>query len=288
MVPTVTLNNRLWFTATTQGKWPVRKKQSLQWTTRTNLSRNRWTSVVVVNFKCWNLTEKCAPHVVWATSDQLHLVSVGQESLSGFLSLQWNVKARCSFTHQCILWSFGSFAIMTPLLTYGQVIPFSLFLFIRLKQQWKSWYFDACIWSSTIFLVLSRFFFFRAKNLYPFYIWWCKMNIFLLKSLISMCIRGLNKGRNLHVKLLLCRCCPFHNAQDYLKTLVLSQVRKSCLSESGHYSPSAIQSSQLAPLSWFIFYKIIQSYYVHMDYFLQDACFSTLNDTFDGIVTKIE
>lgn len=57
---TVVLNNRLWFKVTAHGKWPVRKKQSLQWTTRTNLSRNRWTSVVVVNFKYWNLTEVCS------------------------------------------------------------------------------------------------------------------------------------------------------------------------------------------------------------------------------------
>lgn len=117
----------------------------------------------------------------------------------------------------CVYYGFSEILLSTCLSAYGQLIPMNVFLFIRLKQLWKSKCFDACLWNSTFFLVLSSFF--QSKQLYPFHIWWRKRNIFLLKSLISMCIRGLNKGRNLHVKLLLCSCCPFHDAHDNLKNM---------------------------------------------------------------------
>lgn len=53
-------------------------------------------------------------------------------------------------------------------------------------------------------------------------------------------------------------CCAavalFTMRKIILKTLVLSQVHENSVTGNGHYSPSTIKSSQLAPLSWFIFF----------------------------------
>lgn len=103
-----------------------------------------------------------------------------------------------------------------------------------------------------------------------------------------MCICGLNKGRNLHVKVLLYNFALFMMHMIILKTWVLSQVCQTSLPGNDHSFPSTIKSSSLAPVSWFMFYSIIHMHYFYIDCFLQDACFPTLNHTFDWIVTKIE
>lgn len=136
--------------------------------------------------------------------------------LPGFLSLQWNIKTSCSFLHLCILRLFRNFALTMSVSLWSAHIHQCIFI-LKVKTAMKTKCFDACLWNNMFFLVLSSFF--QSKQLYPFYIWWRKRNIFLLKSVISMCIRGLNKGRNLHVKLLLRSCCPFHDAHDNFKNM---------------------------------------------------------------------
>lgn len=66
--------------------------------------------------------------------------------------------------------------------------------------------------------------------------------------IISMCLCGLNQGRNLHVKLLLCGCCPSHDAHDDFENMSSSTSTSKFSAGNGHSFPSTIKSSPLAPV----------------------------------------
>lgn len=131
---------------------------------------------------------------------------------------------------------------------------------------------------------------------------------FLLKSLISMCKRGLNKGRNLHVKLLLFCCCPFQDTHDYLKRKIKPATNqpnnqnqqkwnttKSSFTSTSKFS-ARNQShctlyNSIKPTDTSILISVLQNYPHLLRWdrgFIWEVCFSTLNHTFDWILTKIK